>query len=72
MQSLRFSLEVFAFTGAVFSFADIVFYRSVIDLGRRIVLEGIRLTADLRFVFNKALVSLVDLGSDPNGVQDGL
>ena len=52
--------EVYPFAGAVFSFADIVFYRSVIYLGRRIVLEGIRLTPDLRFVFRKALIRLDD------------
>ena len=52
--------EVDNFAGTVFAFADIVFYRSVVYLGRCIVLEWIRLAADLWFVFRKALVALVD------------
>ena len=55
-----FVLEVFSFTRTVFTLADIVFYRSIIDLGRCIVLERIRLTTDLWFVFRKALIAFVN------------
>ena len=57
---LRRSLEVYAFSWSIFAFADVIFYRSVIDLGRRVVLKGIRLTTDLWFVFRKALIAFVN------------
>ena len=53
-------LEGFTFARAVLSFADVVFYRSVIDFGGDVVIEGIRLPADLRFVFDEILIALVD------------
>ena len=53
-------LEGFTFARAVFSIADVFLDRSVIDLGGDIVVEGIRLPADLRFVFDEILIALVD------------
>lgn len=52
--------EVFSFAGAIFAFADVVFYRSIIYLGGCVVLEGIRLTTNLWLVFRKALIAFVD------------
>ena len=51
-------LEGFTFARAVFSIADVFLDRSVIDLGGDIVVEGIRLPADLRFVFDEILIAL--------------
>ncbi len=46
--------------GTVLAFADVVFHRPIIDLGWHVVIEGIRLPADLRLVFDKGLIPLVD------------
>ena len=56
--------EVFPFAGTIFAFTHVILYRSVIDLGGCIVLEGIRLTADLRLVLRKALIALVNTFDD--------
>ena len=56
----RFLLEMDPLSRAVFVFTDVVSCRSVIDLGGDIVVEGIRLPADLRLVFDEILIALVD------------
>ena len=55
-----FALESDPLSRTVFAFADVVLHRSVIDLGQCVILEGIRLTTDLRLVFRKALIAFVD------------